>query len=174
MHLRNLLVITFLFSVFFMSCGKDTKEAGTTTNNPSEVKTPDTHSSYEKFITAADIEKITGLGGVKSIQRDPSRGAGGDLNFVTREDKLIAMIQIVSIVNYEAYKQYYFKDTVNGLGDEAMKGATMKGIPENLLVFKKGDRCIALTSFMNMDDMSKNMLSIDQMTSLAKIMESRM
>lgn len=173
-------IMAFLFVIFlFVSCNKDVKKKNTETSSPSKesvsknipVQTP---SSYEKYLTAADVEGISGLKGVKSIPRNPQIGAGGDLNFSTADDKLIVMVQIVDQNNYEGYKKYFFKSAIDGLGDQAMKGATLQNRPENLVAFTKGNKCVALTVFVNKDDFSKNMLSIEQTSELAKTIASRM
>ena len=45
-----------------------------------------------QYLTVQDVEKITGLQGVKLVPRDPSKGAGGDLNFANKDGKLILMV----------------------------------------------------------------------------------
>lgn len=54
------------------------------------------------------------------------------------------------------------------------KELSLPNYPENLVPFTKWNKCVALTSFINMNDMSKNMLTVEQITGLAKIIESRM
>jgi hypothetical protein len=49
---------------------------------------------YDHIITAADVEKITGLAGVKQVPREPlNKFRNGDLNFVQGNEKPILMIQ---------------------------------------------------------------------------------
>lgn len=133
-----------------------------------------TKFSYESYLTAADLEKVSALNGVKLIDKDPKKGAGGDLNFATKDDKMILMVQVVDKTQYTGYKKYFFKAEVKGLGDQAMQGATLANNPPNLVAFTKGNSCIALTVFTNANDMSKNMLTIEQTKELAKIIASRM
>ena len=49
-------------------------------------------ASGAQYLTVQDVEKITGLQGVKLVPRDPSKGAGGDLNFANKDGKLILMV----------------------------------------------------------------------------------
>ena len=130
---------------------------------------------YDGYLKASDIEKTAGLKGVKSIERNPSIGAGGDLNFATADGKLIVMIQVVSKSQYAGYKQYFFKSDIKGVGEQAMEGTTIPGMPPNLVAFTKGVECVALTAFGDQaSDGKKNMLTIDQMKALAKTIASRM
>lgn len=130
---------------------------------------------YDAYLKAGDIEKVTGLKGVKSIDRNPSIGAGGDLNFTTADGKLIVMIQVVSKSQYAGYKQYFFKSDIKGIGEQAMEGTTVAGMPSNLVAFTKGIQCVALTAFGDQaSDGRKNMLTQDQMKALARTIASRM
>ncbi len=174
MNIKTLSAIIILTSFVFVSCGGNEKKNETAPPNAQPEKNVTTPTnSFENLLTASDIEKISGLKGVKFVARNPKIGAGGDLNFSTNGDKLIVMIQIVDQSNYEGYKKYYFKSAVSGLGQDAMRGATLAGLPDNQVAFKKGNKCIALTSFMNMESMKSNMLSPEQMIALAKIIDSR-
>jgi len=130
--------------------------------------------TIESYLTAADIQNVSGLKGVKSIPKTPNIGAGGDLNFTTGDNNLIVMVQVVAKSQYAGYKQMFFKAAVQGLGEEEMHGATVKGGAANLVAFTKGVNCIALTVFANPKDFSKNMLTIEQTIKLAKIIVTRM
>jgi hypothetical protein len=173
MYLAKFFFVVFLFSLLFISCSKNSKknEAATATNKSTE-KTVVQENHYENLLTATDVEKVSGLKGVKYIQRNPHIGAGGDINFAVNDKDVVVMIQIVNKDSYEGYKQF-FKSGIKNLGDEAMQGGTLKGFPDNLVAFKKGDKCVALTVFIDKNDFSKNMLTIDQTIKLAKIIEAK-
>jgi hypothetical protein len=131
--------------------------------------------SFDNYLKAGDLEKATGLKGVKSIVKHALPGAGGDLNFATADDKLIVMIQVVGKSNYAGYKKYFFKADIKGVGDEAMEGATIPGQVSNLVAFTKGTECVALTAFGDAaSGGKKNMLSVAQLMGLAKVIASRM
>lgn len=166
----------FLFSMLLISCGGEVKEDKTTAG-VRENETPAATKSYNDYLTAADIEKVSGLTGVELIPRNPKIGAGGTLNFATTngDTNLIVMVQVVSKSYYEGYKEVCKENSgIKGLGDQAMRGATISNYPENLVAFTKGNTCIALTVFGNMKDIGKNMLTIEQTTELAKIIASRL
>jgi len=174
MNIKTLSAFIILAAIILASCGGNEKKnemAPPYAEPEKDVTAP--VNSFENLLTASDVEQISGLKGVKFVARNPKIGAGGDLNFSTNGDKLIVMIQVVDESNFEGYKKYYFKSSVSGLGQEAMRGATLAGLPDNQIAFKKGNKCVALTSFMNMENMKSNMLSPEQIIALAKIIDSR-
>lgn len=127
------------------------------------------------LLTAADVIKVSGLTGAKLIAKNPSTGAGGDLNFATSDNKLIVMIQVVHIRNYAGYKQITIKPVaIKGLGDQAMQGATSAYTLPNQVAFTKGNTCVALTVFGDTKNIGKNMLTMEQTIELAKIIAARM
>jgi hypothetical protein len=166
----SLNVVAFLFSMLSFSCSGRVKEDKTT----SDISQPAVTLSYNDYLSAKDIEKVAGITGVKLIQKDGTKGAGGHLNFAASDDNLIVMIQFVHISQYEGYKLVCKEiSEIKGLGDQAMKGSTIISYPENVVVFTKGNTCIALMVYGNLNDLGKNMLTIEQTTELAKIIASR-
>jgi hypothetical protein len=131
--------------------------------------------AYDNYLKANDIEKVAGLKGVKSVAKGALSGAGGDLNFATSDDKLIVMVQVVGKSQYVGFKKYFFKSSIKGLGEEAMEGASVPGMPSNVVVFVKGAQCVALTAFGDAASGGKKfMLTIAQMSELAKTIAARM
>lgn len=128
---------------------------------------------YEKYLTAADVEKVTGIKGVNLIPRGSVAGAGGDLNFADASGELILMVQFTDAKNYESFKNKYPKGAVSGVGNQAVQGALMPGMPDNLLVFIKGAHCVALTAFGDFIK-KKVYLTTDQLIALGKLMASRL
>ncbi len=127
----------------------------------------------EKYLTAADVEKVTGLKGVREIPRGSAAGAGGDLNFVDASGELILMVQISDAKSFAGFKGKYAKGALSGVGDEAVQGSLMPGIPDNLLAFRKGTRCIVLTAFADFIK-KKVYLTADQLSALGKVMAPRL
>jgi hypothetical protein len=127
----------------------------------------------EKYLTGTDIDKVTGMKGVKLIPRMSVAGAGGDLNFADASGELILMVQITDAKNYDGFKKKYAKGAVSGVGDQAFQGAILPGMPDNVLAFTKGSRCFVLTAF---GDFVKNKvyLKIDQLAALGKLMAARL
>jgi len=174
MKAKVLSVLVFLISIFIINCGKNAKGNKTINKTNSVVQNKATQSQQNiNYLTTQDVEKVSGIKNIISVPKGSIPGAGGDLNYATEDSNLIVMIQITDKSNYESYKSYYFKSEIKFLGDEAMEGATMKGVPDNIFVFKKGEKCVALTVFMDQNDFKKNMLSHDQVTQLAKIIDSK-
>ncbi len=129
--------------------------------------------SNEKYLAAADIEKVTGLKGIKTVPRGSVAGAGGDLNFTDSSGELILMVQFTDARNFAGFKNKYAKGKPAAVGDDAILGAVMPGMADNLLAFKKGTHCVVLTAFADFVK-QKVYLTVDQLTALGKLIASRL
>lgn len=138
----------------------------------------------DKLLTPADVEKVSGLTGIKLVPRDPSKGAGGDLNFATSDGKLVLMVLVGGASLYQPSKAQKgsFHADVSGIGDEAFDGPSDDSNPFKapggtaepfLLMFRKGTSAITLSTYMNMDA-QKLYLSQDKLRELSKTMVSRL
>jgi hypothetical protein len=132
--------------------------------------------AYAKLLTVADVSKVTGLSGVQLVPRNPSKGAGGDLNFALPNGKQMLLVTFLDTGAYnqsKAQKSVYGGD-VKGVGDDAFIGKVM-GM-ESILYFRKGARGAALSSFINTDKgwPGKPYLDQQQLRQLAALMLSRM
>ncbi len=131
-------------------------------------------SPYDKLLTIADVEQATGLKGVQTTPRDPSQGAGGDLNFKTADG--ILLIATFGGSSYydraKATKGMYHGD-VAGVGDAAFKGPdNLWGQTDTTIVFRKKQQCVSITSFF--DPLTgKNKVSMEKLTALAKVVAGR-
>ncbi len=128
----------------------------------------------EKYLTIADVEKVSGEKGIKLVAYNPGKGAGGDLNFAKSDDTMFLLAQIQPKYFWNIWKGQAdsFNEPVSGVGDEAFNGP--KGMPSNyVLFFLKGDTAFSVSSFFNAGDTSKPFFSEDQLIELAKIMLSR-
>jgi hypothetical protein len=132
--------------------------------------------AYAKLLTPADISKVTGLSGVMSVPRDPSKGAGGDLNFALPNGKQILLVTFLDTKNYEQSKavKSVYGGQVQGVGDDAFIGKVM-GF-ESILYFRKGPHGVALSSFIDTGSgwPGKPYLNQQQLRQLAALMLSRM
>lgn len=130
----------------------------------------------EKLLTTADVEKVSGLKGVKLVPRDPRRGAGGDLNFARADGNLLVMAIIrPSDPLWKQWQQALgFGAKVSELGDEAYEG---RDAP-NVLFVRKGNRALSLSSFFDPELIAqgkmKPLLTQTQLRELAKIIVSRL
>ena len=132
--------------------------------------------AYAKLLTATDVSKVTGLPGVQLVPRNPSKGAGGDLNFTLPNGKLILMVAFLDTNAYnqpKAMKGVYGGD-VAGVGDEAFVGKVM-GM-DSILYFRKGARGAALSSFIDTDKgwPGSPYVNQQQLRQLAALILSRM
>jgi hypothetical protein len=131
---------------------------------------------YDQYLTGIDVEKVSGLKGIKEVPKNPSKGAGGDLNFADPDGKLVVMANFLPGDFYAKYKKQSgaFKSDVKGVGDEAFSGPPSG--PEYVLVFRKGDHCVTLSSFFNIGGPASKplMLTKEQLIALGKIVAERL
>jgi hypothetical protein len=127
---------------------------------------------YDKYLTTADIEKASGLKGLKPVPYDPSKGAGGNLNFGLADGTvvLIASFQSLQPKDYDKYKtqiKSYVKGPVAGLADEAFNGPP--GDYPYFISFRKGNWVATITTFFNPAKMGQTFLTMDQVLALCKV-----
>lgn len=139
----------------------------------------------DKLLTIADVEKVSGLTGIKLVDRDPSKGAGGDLNFAMPDGSLVVMLNTLNQRNYDDSKKQpgAVKEQVSGVGDDAWSGPAddnswaMKG-PDGHAIqvafsFRKGTQGVSMATFLKTGT-AQPYLSQDQLRELAKSILSRM
>ncbi|MDH4218766.1 MAG: hypothetical protein OEZ52_10225 [Candidatus Aminicenantes bacterium] len=133
-------------------------------------------SVYSKdVLTAEDVEKVTGIQGLKLVPKNPQIGAGGDLNFAQPDGTILLIVMMQKASMYDTWKSQegYFHADVNDIGDEAFEGPGF-GEYRYILVFQKGKNAYSLSSFFNMQAGGEPYLSQDQLRELAKIIVSRL
>jgi hypothetical protein len=130
---------------------------------------------YDKYLTVADIQKVMGLTGVKQVPREPRKGAGGHLNFANHNGEMILIASFLTAEDYNSYKsaEGMVKEPVKGLGDEAFVGPGGNE-PAYMLLIRKGDKCLALSTFAKTDDFKETQLNMDQVIAIGKIVIDRM
>ena len=130
-------------------------------------------ASRAQYLTVQDIEKITGMQGVKLVPPDPSKGAGGDLNFANKDGKLILMVNrnLFSDMLYTQTKNMKgsVKEDIQGLGDAAFIGPP--GNYPYFVAFKKGKGSGSVASFLGF---AGPLLTIDQVKKVAQQIASGM
>ena len=124
------------------------------------------------LLTVADVEKVSGLSDLHKTPKDQSKGAGGDLNFAGKDNKLVAMVMI-STLRYDFWKKQYAKscEPVSDIGAEAFR--TKTGAFPSFIVFRKGNSGVWIQSMGWKKDGSAT-LSNAQLTELAHIAASRL
>lgn len=132
-------------------------------------------AASEGLLSTDDVEKATGVHGLKLIPKNSQMGAGGDLNFALENNTLVLMVTIQDSSMYEKWKgeEGFFHASVSEIGDEAFEGPSFGEI-RYILVFRKGDKAISVTSFINMKAGGKPFLSQEQLRDLAKTITSRL
>lgn len=126
---------------------------------------------YANFLTVPDIEKVTGLKGVAPTPK--TADADGDLNFATKDGKLLLSVSFLPSSAYAGARSSKdgFKNTISGLGEEAFVGPAGTS-PLFILVFRKAAYTVVLNTELENEKQSR--IPIDQLTALAKIIASRM
>jgi len=130
---------------------------------------------FDHIITAADVEKLTGLSGVKQVPREPlNKFRNGDLNFVTKDDQPILMIQFRPAYVFDAMKADtgYFKAAVAGIGESAFSSPAFD--PQFSINLLKGSTAAVVTTHVDPKDKTKIVLKMDQLVAIAKLVASRM
>ena len=132
------------------------------------------NTAYDKYLTVADLEKATGMTGLKQVPREPRKGASGHLNFADAKGNLILLASFLTAADFNSYKSAkgMVKSPVEGLGDEAFVGPATD-LPYMLLV-RKGDKCLALSTFGDPEKVAANRLTMDQLKAIATVVIGRM
>jgi hypothetical protein len=153
------LTVLFVFTLFVMSA--------------STVFSQTKPASGAQYLTVQDVEKITGLHGVKLVPADPSKGAGGDLNFADKDGKLILMVNrnLSSDMLYSQTKNMKgtVKAEIQGVGDAAFIGPP--GNYPYFVAFKKGKGSGSVATYLGF---TGTLLTIDQVKKVAQQIASGM
>jgi hypothetical protein len=131
--------------------------------------------AYEKLLSVAEVEQVTGFQGLKLIPRDPRKGAGGDLNFAKADGTVVLVVSVLGLNDWRQSKeQGVFADPVSGLGDEAYDGPRgMDQQHRHALFVRKGNRAVGLGSFIDRTQFKPG-LSQAKLRELAKLILPRL
>jgi hypothetical protein len=133
-------------------------------------------SPYEKYLTVEDVKRVTGLKVVWQVPFHPEEFLGSDLNFVNEQGEKILCIAFSKAGLYNTYRSTvpkYFKTPVKDLGEEAFIGPDIEGREPFMLVFRKGDHAVSLTTATTRDA-NRNLLTVDQLITIGGIIASRL
>lgn len=166
-------VVGIALAVVLVACGGAEPAADTAAEAdaaPAGYVAPAAGSATsQQMLTAEDVAEVSGLEGVHLVPRNPQVGAGGDLNFALEGGQLVVLANIQDGRYFEQMRSST-AGPVSGIGDEALEGPE-RG-PRHMLVFRKGDRAVALSSFM--DQTGEPLLTQAQLRELASIIDRRM
>ena len=131
----------------------------------------DQSDQFFKFLGTADMQKITGLQGIKLVPR--TEDADGDLNFARADGQILLSVSFYPAASYASARssQSGFKSAVQGIGEDAFVGPA-GGPPLFILAFRKGNYTVVLNT--ELDDKNKPVLTMDQITQIAKLIASKM
>jgi len=130
---------------------------------------------FDHIISAADVEKATGLAGVKQVSRVKlDKFRNGDLNFMTKDDKPLLMIQFRPLFLFDEMKgdPGYFKAAVPGVGESAFTSPAFA--PQFSVNFIKGGHFGIVTTHVDPKDKNKTVLTMDQVVAVAKLVAAKM
>lgn len=136
---------------------------------------------FDNIITAADVEKATGLAGLKQVPRAKAvegvtvnKFLTGDINFVRSDNQPIIAVQFRPSFAFDQFKgdSGFIKAPVTGLGDEAYTGPSFD--PQTNVNFVKGGYYVSVSTHVDPKDKNKAVLKIDQVIAVAKVIASRM
>lgn len=132
-------------------------------------------SPYAKYLTAADVEQISGIAGIMAVERNPMKGFGGDLNFAKADGKMVVTAQFYDANWYAGSKRNKenIKVMVSDIGEEAYIGPGFMD-PQYTLVLLKGQNCVFLSTALVPGDPIKTALTLDQLKDIGKLIASRL
>ncbi|HWF84595.1 MAG TPA: hypothetical protein VG222_07110 [Vicinamibacterales bacterium] len=141
--------------------------------------------AYDKLLTIADVEKVAGMTGVRTVPNGSQAGAGGMLNFARGDGKLILMVNFGDAQLYrkardtkeieiggKKYPNMLFAHDVPGLGDEAF--ASPPGRDQFAIYARKGSKAITVSTYYpGVGEGVKPVLTEAQLKAIAQLIFSR-
>jgi hypothetical protein len=135
---------------------------------------------FDRIISPADVEQITGLSGIKQVPRAPlDKFRNGDLNFSLANGQPVLMIQFrpvrvydTNVFDYLKNDAGYYKAPVQGIGDQAFTSPAFA--PQFSVNFRKGHLFAVVTTHVDPNNKNRTVLNIDHLIALAKLVSSRM
>jgi len=130
---------------------------------------------FDHIVSPADVEKATGLTGVKQVSRVKlDKFRNGDLNFMTKDDKPLLMIQFRPLFLFDEMKADpgYFKAAVPGVGEAAFISPAFA--PQFSVNFIKAGHFAIVTTHVDPKDKNKTVLTMDQVAAVAKLVAAKM
>ncbi|MHB1343863.1 MAG: hypothetical protein ACYCX3_05845 [Thermoleophilia bacterium] len=137
-----------------------------------------TGSQLTALLTPGDVRAVSELAEVGRAGRNPGRGLGGDLNFVTPDGQPVLMVVVQPAASFSSWKSDpdSYREDLDGLGEAAFLGPApaMNDIPY-LVVFRSGERTIGLLTYDDPDVPGwNNLLTVEQLQELARVIIGRL
>jgi hypothetical protein len=130
-------------------------------------------SPNAKLLSIAEMAKVTGIQGLKTAPKDPSKHMIGDVNFVKPDGKRLLSL-VFETVDLKAYAQAEqsksfksaYSGPVKGIGDEAFDGPPK--MPPFILTVRKGTHLVTISTDLDYETM-KPLLTQEQLKKIAAI-----
>jgi hypothetical protein len=129
-------------------------------------------SACADVLTATEVEKVSGLTGVHTVPKNQAMGAGGELNFVGADNKLVLMVMVQPQSTFEFWKNQYGAkgERVANLGSEAFRSKSGEFI--SYVAFLKGSTGVWVQSMGWKKGGGAN-FNAQQLEELARLAEPR-
>lgn len=127
------------------------------------------------LLSIADVERESGIDGIRLIAADSSKGAMGRLNFAAADGTLLATMSIGDGTAFDQSMQgMLFSRESTGTGSMCFVGPSEQVSPV-LTVFAaaKGDHAVIMKTFTKTKDGTETWLTIDQLQALVGLVLSR-
>ena len=139
---------------------------------PAAEPVADTGGDAAKLVTVDDIEKVTGLSGVKVVEKGSVSGANGDQNFAGSDGVFLLWVNVKGADYYDTMVQGGMTEQVEGIGDAAFIGP--KQAPKQVM-FKKGGAAVLINAKVVVKNGKPvSAVEIEKLEELAKLAASRL
>jgi hypothetical protein len=145
--------------------------SGTDDPNAMAASNPDA----DALLTVADVQKASGLSGLKLVEASSTADAVGRLNFATGDGVLVATMNIGDGTAFnQALQTMMFAREATGTGSMSFVGPSPQ-VSKVLTVFAaaKGDHAVIMKTFTKVKDGTETWLTIEQLQSLTGLALSR-
>jgi hypothetical protein len=180
MRARNLtLALIAVLALGLTACSKAASApSGTTTSTASATASATTTATAEamknsnpnadSLLSVADVEKATGMSGLKLVDRNSSPNAVGRLNFASADGTIVAIMTIGDAVAFDQSMQgMNFSKVTTGTGDMCYVGPSSKVSPTlTLFAAAKGDHAVIMQTFLKTKGGTEAWVSIDKLQAL--------
>jgi hypothetical protein len=125
---------------------------------------------YAKYLTVADIERVTGLKGVNLVPKTPD--SDDDLTFASQDGKVILAASFLPASAFAGAKSSKdgMKSPLPGVGEEAFVGPTSGSL--YILVFRKAAYTVIIST--DPEGNARAHIPIEKLTEIAKIVAARL
>lgn len=177
MRFRSLALTSLLvagLSLTACSTATTSSTSGTTTSAVASASVAATSTMNNSnpnpasLLSVADVEKTSGLTGLKLVKQGSTTEAVGRLNFANADGTLVAIMNIGDGVAFNQSMQgMYFSKESTGTGDMCFVGPSSK-VSTTLSIFAaaKGDHAVIMKTFAKTKGGSDTWLTIEQLQAL--------